>query len=44
MTAPRGLHALAVSWGTGVFTSLSEGGFEQPGSESERAAERIEWQ
>jgi len=37
-----GFAALAVSWGTGVFSSLSEGGFEQPGSESERAAERIE--
>jgi RND superfamily putative drug exporter len=37
-----GFTALAVTWGTGVFGSLSEGGFEQPGSESERASERIE--
>jgi RND superfamily putative drug exporter len=37
-----GFTALAVSWGTGVFASLSEGGFEQPGGESERAAARIE--
>jgi uncharacterized membrane protein YdfJ with MMPL/SSD domain len=28
-------------WGTGVFGALSNGGFDTPGSESSRAAERI---
>ncbi|MGH2400779.1 MAG: MMPL family transporter, partial [bacterium] len=36
------LSAFAAIWGAGVFGSLSEGGFEQPGSESERAIERID--
>ena len=30
--------AVAVAWGTGVFGRLSSGGFEDPGSESARAA------
>jgi len=30
--------AVAVGWGTGVFGSLSDGGFEDPDSESSRAA------
>ncbi|MGH3727944.1 MAG: MMPL family transporter [Micromonosporaceae bacterium] len=33
--------AIAAIWGTGVFGSLSEGGFEQPGSESQKTVERI---
>lgn len=37
-----GFVALAASWGTGVFGSLAEGGFEQPDSESQRAIQRIE--
>jgi uncharacterized membrane protein YdfJ with MMPL/SSD domain len=34
--------AFAVSWGTGVFGSLSDGGFEDPGAESTTAAEVID--
>ncbi|MBX9391016.1 MMPL family transporter [Streptomonospora nanhaiensis] len=34
--------AFAGVWGTGVFESVSEGGFEDPGSESARAAETLE--
>jgi uncharacterized membrane protein YdfJ with MMPL/SSD domain len=37
-----GLVAFAGVWGTGVFGALSQGGFEDPGSESYRAQERIE--
>ncbi|MGH3734418.1 MAG: MMPL family transporter [Micromonosporaceae bacterium] len=33
--------AFAAVWGTGVFDELTGGGFEQPGSESVRATERI---
>jgi RND superfamily putative drug exporter len=42
LTIAVAVTAIAVSWGAGVFGSLSEGGFEQPGSESQRAVERIE--
>ncbi|MEU9959485.1 MMPL family transporter [Streptomyces sp. NPDC050982] len=34
--------ALGVVWGTGVFGSLTAGGFQNSGSESARAAERVE--
>ena len=34
--------AFALSWGTGVFGSLSDGGFEDPGAESTAAAEVID--
>ncbi|WP_019874605.1 MMPL family transporter [Sporichthya polymorpha] len=38
-----GLFVLvAVTWGTGVFSALSQGGFEDPDSESARALTRIE--
>jgi len=33
---------VAAAWGTGVFGSLSGGGFDDPNSESARAAQRIE--
>jgi uncharacterized membrane protein YdfJ with MMPL/SSD domain len=33
--------AVGVSWGTGVFGVLTSGGFEDPGSESARAYDRI---
>ena len=36
------LVAFAGVWGTGVFASLSQGGFDDPGSDSARAQERIE--
>jgi RND superfamily putative drug exporter len=36
------LLAFAGAWGTGVFGSLANGGFEDPGSESYRATQRIE--
>ncbi len=36
--------AVAVGWGTGVFGSLSDGGFEDPASESSRAAAAIDEQ
>jgi RND superfamily putative drug exporter len=34
--------ALAAGWGTGVFGSLSDGGFEDPGSESAQASAAID--
>ncbi|MBB6171282.1 RND superfamily putative drug exporter [Nocardiopsis mwathae] len=34
--------AFAVTWGTGLFGSVSHGGFEDPDSESSRAAERLQ--
>ncbi|MFJ9583185.1 MMPL family transporter [Streptomyces acidicola] len=34
--------ALGIAWGTGVFGALTAGGFQSSGSESARAAERIE--
>ncbi|MGH3711953.1 MAG: MMPL family transporter [Micromonosporaceae bacterium] len=34
--------AFASVWGTGVFNELVGGGFDHPGSESDRATERIE--
>lgn len=36
------LIGIGGAWGTGVFGSLANGGFEDPGSESYRATERIE--
>ncbi|HEY2949311.1 MAG TPA: MMPL family transporter [Micromonosporaceae bacterium] len=36
------LVALGVTWGTGVFGALTGGGFDDPGSESVRAHDRIE--
>jgi trehalose monomycolate/heme transporter len=41
LTAGALFVAVAAAWGTGVFSSLSSGGFEDPDSESARAAERI---
>jgi uncharacterized membrane protein YdfJ with MMPL/SSD domain len=35
------LVAVGVGWGAGVFARLASGGFEDPGSESARAAKRI---
>ena len=32
----------ALTWGTGLFSEVSDGGFEDPGAESTRAAEVIE--
>ena len=37
-----GLAVLGVTWGLGVFGALSGGGFDDPGSPSSRAHERIE--
>ena len=34
--------AIALTWGTGVFGALSDGGFEDPGAESSTAAEVID--
>ncbi|ASU84443.1 hypothetical protein CDO52_18020 [Nocardiopsis gilva YIM 90087] len=34
--------AFALSWGTGLFSAVSHGGFEDPGSESTRAGELLE--
>ncbi len=36
-----GFTFFAGGWGTGVFGALAGGGFDQPGSESQRTAERI---
>ncbi|HEX6073691.1 MAG TPA: MMPL family transporter [Micromonosporaceae bacterium] len=42
LAVAAGFTVLALDWGAEVFANLSEGGFEQPGSESQRAVERIE--
>jgi RND superfamily putative drug exporter len=42
LVAAVGFAAFAAIWGTGVFGSLAEGGFEQPDSESQHAKQRIE--
>jgi RND superfamily putative drug exporter len=39
--AAAGFVAVGVTWGAGVFDTLSSGGFEDPNSESARAHERI---
>ncbi len=38
LAAAMAFLAVAVAWGTGVFGRLTSGGFEDPGSESARAA------
>ena len=38
LAAATAFLAVAVAWGTGVFGRLTSGGFEDPGSESARAA------
>src|SRR6266545_4972681 len=42
LVAAVGFVAFAAIWGTGVFGSLAEGGFDQPDSESQHARQRIE--
>jgi RND superfamily putative drug exporter len=41
LVAAVGLAAVGVGWGSGVFGSLTSGGFDDPTSESVRASERI---
>ncbi|GGL86438.1 MMPL family transporter [Micromonospora yangpuensis] len=41
LAAAVALVVLGATWGTGVFGQLSGGGFDDPASESSRAAERI---
>jgi uncharacterized membrane protein YdfJ with MMPL/SSD domain len=41
LVAAVALVALGVAWGSGVFGALTSGGFDDPGSESVRASERI---
>jgi RND superfamily putative drug exporter len=41
LAAGVALVVVGVTWGTGVFGGLSSGGFEDPGSESTQAQERI---
>ena len=38
LAAAMAFLAVAVAWGTGVFGRLTSGGFEDPGSQSARAA------
>jgi uncharacterized membrane protein YdfJ with MMPL/SSD domain len=42
LAAGLALVAAGVTWGTGVFGALTGGGFDDPGSESVRAHDRIE--
>jgi uncharacterized membrane protein YdfJ with MMPL/SSD domain len=41
LTAAAALALVGAGWGTGVFGTLGSGGFDAPGSESARAAQRI---
>jgi RND superfamily putative drug exporter len=41
LAAGLALVVVGVTWGAGVFGALTSGGFEDPGSESTRAVERI---
>ena len=41
LAAGLALAVVGVTWGAGVFGALTSGGFEDPGSESTRAVERI---
>jgi trehalose monomycolate/heme transporter len=41
VAAAFALAAVGVSWGSGVFGTLTSGGFDDPASESVRAAEKI---
>jgi RND superfamily putative drug exporter len=42
LVAAAAFLAVAASWGTGVFGQMTSSGFEDPGSESARALDRIE--
>lgn len=42
LAATAAFAVLSILWGTGLFNAVSDGGFEDPGAESSRAADVIE--